>query len=67
MGVTSNLLLHQCNLLYALEIITKLGINKRYIAGCKSFWEEFQNVRGSDLLPIYILIIKTGKVFIKYR
>lgn len=36
MGVTTNLLLHQFNLLYALEIITISGINNKY-TGCKSY------------------------------
>ena len=36
-GATSNLLLDQCNLLYALEILTIPDINNKYIAGYKSY------------------------------
>ena len=36
-GVTSNLLLNQCNLLYVLEIITIPGINNKHTAGYESY------------------------------
>ena len=53
-GMTSDLLFHQCNLLYALEIIMIPVINNKYMAGCKSYliylhpdyknWKDFHNL-----------------------